>query len=299
MGQKAHAGNKLKYAYGFKMKALDRYILKLWFAPFIGFFLVVNIVLLFGRLLRAIQAFGDNPIDGMILAEMLFAILPYFLTLTVPFAFFFALLKVLAYLQENSETDALLAAGISPLRVLRPMFALAILFWVFLTWTAMEWMPAGQRAFSTLYQAVQKTVAIPNFTPGQFTQGFEGLTIYHAGEDDKGNMQRFMLEDKRVSPAAIYLAKQAHISRGNELMLLDMYNGVHLEGEGTNLRATYFDKFSLAVDVGGLGVIEAMPLQNQGPTFLDASELLKRYQQKPSQALQAEWQWRWLLPLCL
>lgn len=278
------------------MQVLDRYILKLWLAPFIGFFLVVNIVLLFGRLLSAIQAFGDNPIDGMILAEMLLAILPYFLTLTLPFAFFFALLKVLAYLQDNSESDALLAAGISPLGVLRPMFVMTLIAWILLTWTTTTWMPAGQRTFNELYYAVQKTKALPSFTPGQFTQGLDGLTIYHAGEDDQGRLHKFMLEDKRESPASIYMAKQARLERGGDFILLTMNDGVHLEGEDTSVRATYFDTFSISIETEGLGVVKNLSGKSNIPSFLTQEQLTELLNKSGSERYLAEWHRRWLLP---
>ncbi len=278
------------------MVILDRYVLKLWLAPFLGFFLVITGLLLFGRTLRVIQAFGDNPIESNLLLAMLLAIMPYFLTLTIPFAFFFALLKVLSYLQQNSEADALLAAGISPFRLLRPMLILAVMLWLFLTWTAMQWMPAGQKAFNLLYQAVKETSAMPNFAPQQFTQGFEGLTIYHVGEDELGNMKHFMLEDKREIPPSIYLAKEAKIQRQDHFLVLNMRDGVHLEGKDAALRSTYFTTFSLAIDVEDIGVVKITSDENIRPSMMDMSALTQMMQSNPSIALQAEWHRRWLLP---
>ncbi len=277
------------------MQVLDRYILKLWFGPFIGFFLIVNIILLFGRLLKAIEAFGENPIDAVIIAKMLFSILPYFIILTLPFAFFFALLKVLSYLQNNSESDAFLAAGISRFRLMRPMLVMAVAFWIFLTWTAMVWMPAGQRSFNELYYAVQKTTAMPSFTPGQFTQGLDGLTIYHAGKDKEGHMQKFVLEDKRASPATIYIAKDAMLQRGGDFLLLTMNDGTYLEGEGLSLRTTSFDTLSLSFNVEGVGTVKGLAGGSKIPSFLSQDEL-EQLADKGATRYVAEWHRRWLLP---
>lgn len=273
---------------------LDRYILKLWLSSFLGFFLVITGVLLFGRTIRAVQAFGNNPIDWGLLAEMLFAIMPYFLTLTIPFAFFFALIKALSYLQENSETDALLAAGVSPFRLLRPMFILALLIWVFLSWTVMQWMPAGQKIFIELYHAVKQTAAMPSFTPQQFTM-FEGLTIYHAGEDNDGNMTQFMLEDKQGDVDSIYLAKKAKIERKDQFMILSMFDGVHLEGEGNALRSTYFSTYSLSTDIGDTGVIKHLVVGNEKPSLMNIQELNAVLESAPTLIARAEWHRRWIL----
>jgi len=275
---------------------LDRYLFRLWFPSFLGFFLVVNIILLFGRGVRAIQAFGDNPINGDILLEMMLAISPYFLLITLPFAFFFAMLKAFTYLQQNSESDALLAAGVSPFRLLRPMFALAVMIWIFLSWTAMEWMPAGQKTFLVLYHAVKSTSVTPTFIPGQFTESLEDLTIYHTGENEQGYMQQFMLEDKRTTPASIYIAKEANIQRHKQFITLNMYDGVHLEGEGPSLRTTYFTTFSFSIDVGDLGIVRIPLHSGDKAIMMSSTELSKAMAQSPNLMMQAEWHRRWLLP---
>jgi len=273
------------------MKTIDRYILKLWFSPFLGFFLVITGILLFGRTVRAIAAFGSNPIDWPILMQMLWSIMPYFLTLTLPFAFFFALLKVISALQQNSEMDALLAAGFSPLRVIRVMFIVATFLWVFLSWTTMEWMPKGQQTFAVLYQAVKNTTAIPDLAPQQFTESFDGLTIYHSGEDEQGLITNFMLEE---SESSIYLSQAAKIERQSHFMILTMFDGVHLEGKGLSQRATYFSTYSTSTDVGNMGIVKPVSLSSN-PNLLGFTRLLKALQTNPSVVLQAEFHRRLIL----
>jgi len=273
------------------MKTIDRYILKLWLSPFLGFLLVITGILLFGRTVRAIEAFGSNPIDWAILAQMLWSIMPYFLTLTIPFAFFFALLKVVSALQQNSEMDALLAAGFSPLRVIRVMFLVATFFWLFLSWTTMEWMPKGQQTFAVLYQAVKNTTAMPDLAPQQFTESFDGLTIYHSGEDEQGLITNFMLEE---SGSSIYLSQAAKLERQGHFMILTMFDGVHLEGKGLSQRATYFSSYSTSTDVGDMGIVKPVNL-NSNPNLLGFTKLLQALKDKPSVVLQAEFHRRLVL----
>ncbi|OIP99819.1 MAG: hypothetical protein AUK35_05610 [Zetaproteobacteria bacterium CG2_30_46_52] len=277
----------------------DRYFLKLWLSPFLGFFLVITSVLLFGRMIRAIQEFGQNPIDWPILGSILWSIIPYFLTLTVPFAFFFALMRTMAYLQQNSETDALLAAGISPLRMLRPASAIAFLFAIFLLWTSMVWMPQGQKEVFALTTAIKHSSAMPSLTPQQFSEGFNDLTMYYAGEDKQGRLKQFMLEDKRSLKPSIYLAQTAKIERHANFLMLNMYDGVHLEGEGELLRSTYFSTFSLSHDIGAVGVIGPIVIDNLKPGMMTTSELLTLMAKLSNIDVVAEWHRRLSFPLTI
>ncbi|MDX8387876.1 MAG: LptF/LptG family permease [Ghiorsea sp.] len=274
---------------------LDRYLFKLWLGPFLGFLFVITGLLLFGRVIKVIQIFGDNPIDWGLLLNMIASIIPYFLTLAVPCAFFFSLLKVLKYLQQNSEVDALFAAGISPMRLMRPMLVLAMIFWAFLTWTAMEWMPTGQKTFISIYHAIKKTAAMPELTPRQFENGFDGFTMYHDGEDENGLMQKFMLEEEDPTLESIYVAKTAKVVRHGQFMVLNMYDGVHLEGKGKSLRSTYFSTFSISTDVGDMGVIKPIYTLSARPSLMNLTELNKAITEQPSFKVTAEWHRRWVL----
>jgi len=278
---------------------LDRYFLRLWLSPFLGFFLVITGILLFGRSIRVIQDFGQNPIGWPILGSMLWSVMPYFLTLTIPFAFFFALLRTITYLQQNSESDAILAAGISPLRMLRPAFVVACICALFLLWISMVWMPQGQKNAAALTTAISHSSAMPTLVPQQFSEGFNDLTMYYAGEDKQGRLQQFMLEDKRSLKPSLYLAKTAKLERHANFLMLTMYDGVHLEGEGATLRSTYFSTFSLSHDIGEVGMIGPIAIDALKPNMMSAAELLTRLSQNPSIDVVAEWNRRLSLTLTI
>lgn len=279
---------------------IDRYIFKLWLPSFIGFLLVITGLLMFGRVIRAIEAFGQNPVDWLILGQMVWSILPYFLTLTIPFAFFFALLRTMTHLQQNSEIDALLAAGISPLRLLRPAAGIAAFFALFLLWISMSWVPSGQKMFVALSTAIKQSSAIPSFIPQQFSQGLNGLTLYYAGENAQGRLQQFMLEDKRGVIASIYLAKTATMERNSNFLMLTMYDGVHLEGKGAALRATRFSEFSLTHDIGDAGIVMPAEVDVLKPSMMTMHQLFEAVQTYGAGIdVVAEWHKRLSLPLSI
>ncbi|MDQ7010241.1 MAG: LptF/LptG family permease, partial [Mariprofundaceae bacterium] len=192
---------------------LDRYVFRLWFGVFAGLVVVVTGVLLLGRALKVLGAVAERGVDWSVMVLMLSAILPYFLVLTLPIAFFFAMQSVILRLNQDSEMDALRASGISYLRILRPLFGVTLLLWLLLSYTAMEWMPQGQKHFQTLLYAIQAAKPAPSFDPQRFNDDIENFTVYVAGENEDGSLRGFMLEDSRSGTPVIYLAEQAHIER--------------------------------------------------------------------------------------
>lgn len=235
---------------------LDRYILRLWTGSFLGFFFVVTGVLLLGRALKLLGMFADKGVEWGLMATMLMAILPYFLVITVPIAFFFALQGMFLKLYHSSEMDALRASGISYVRLLRPIFSVAVIIWLLLTVTSLYWMPEGQKSFQGLLLAVQKAKPTPGFDPQRFNHQIEDFTIYVDGENDKGQLQGFMLDDRRYGASVVYVAEWAEIENIGENMSFTLYNGTRLEGSMANLRSLSFDRYQISLNLGELGLLK-------------------------------------------
>ncbi|RMH50116.1 MAG: YjgP/YjgQ family permease [Zetaproteobacteria bacterium] len=275
---------------------LDRYILRLWWQPFVGMLLLVTAVLLLGRALKLLGLFAAKSIDWSLLGTMLAAITPYFLVLTLPIAFFFAALHLLIRLQQENELDALQAAGIDPLRLLRPLFVVAILLWLLLTWTALEWMPQGQKAFQTLLVAITKLKAAPSFQPQRIDRSLEHLTVYIQGRDATGTMHGLLLEDARYREPVIYIAQSAELVRAGGRLSFILHHGTRLEGSGDDLRTVSFVRYRISEDAGALGLLK-LPQWGDRAFEMDFAELRHALQRTPGRPdLIAELHRRLLLP---
>ncbi|MFQ5581218.1 MAG: LptF/LptG family permease [Mariprofundaceae bacterium] len=274
---------------------LDRYVFKLWFGVFAGLVVVVTGVLLLGRALKVLGVVAERGVDWSVILLMLMAILPYFLVLTLPIAFFFAMQSVILRLNQDSEMDALRASGISYLRILRPLFGVALLLWLLLSYTAMVWMPQGQKHFQTLLYAIQAAKPAPSFDPQRFNDDIENFTIYVAGENEDGSLRGFMLEDSRSGTPVIYTAEQARIERVGRQLRFILQRGAAFEGEGDALRTTAFDKYTVAIDLGELGLLK-IPKWGSRVFEMGMLELWKQRQKHDSPAAAAEWHRRLLMP---
>ena len=254
---------------------LDRYILRLWTGPFLGFLFIVTGVLLLGRILKLLGMFADKGIDWGIMLTMLMAIIPYFLVITVPIAFFFAMQGMFLRLYQGSEMDALRASGISYIRLLRPIFAVAILLWGGLTVTSLYWMPEGQKSFQQILVAIQKSKPAPGFDPQRFNRDLEDFTVYVEGKDEKGDLHGFMLEDRRSAVPVVYVAELAEIKKEGPYLNFTLFNGTRLEGSMESLRSLAFDQYQVSLSFGELGLLKAPTAWGARVFEMNMSELWK------------------------
>jgi lipopolysaccharide export system permease protein len=104
---------------------IDRYLLRLAFWPMIGASGVTLIALLLERVLRLLDLLSNSSDRFGFVAQLAVNLVPYYVGLTLPAAFFIALVVVVNRMNQASEVDALLAAGLSLTRLAAPLLGLA------------------------------------------------------------------------------------------------------------------------------------------------------------------------------
>jgi lipopolysaccharide export system permease protein len=107
------------------LNLVDRYLLRLAFWPMVGATGVTLIALLLERILRLLDMLAASNDRFGFVAQLAVNLVPHYVGLTMPAAFFLALMVVVNRLNQASEVDALLAAGVSLTRLAAPYICLA------------------------------------------------------------------------------------------------------------------------------------------------------------------------------
>ena len=107
------------------MNLIDRYLLRLAFWPMVGATGVTLIALLLERTLRLLDMLSGSSDRFGFVAQLAVNLVPHYVGLTLPAAFFLALVVVVNRMNQASEIDALLAAGMSLTRLAAPYLCLA------------------------------------------------------------------------------------------------------------------------------------------------------------------------------
>jgi lipopolysaccharide export system permease protein len=107
------------------LSLIDRYLLRMAFWPMIGATGVTLIALLLERTLRLLDMLSASSDRFGFVAQLAVNLVPHYVGLTLPAAFFLALIVVVNRMNQASEIDALLASGVSLTRLAAPYLVLA------------------------------------------------------------------------------------------------------------------------------------------------------------------------------
>jgi LPS export ABC transporter permease LptG/LPS export ABC transporter permease LptF len=178
------------------VKVLDRYVIRETLAPFtmaLGLF----------TFLMAVRPMLDNArnllakgVDIGTVGYLLLLLMPQALGITIPMAFMAGLLMGLGRLSGDREMVALLACGVSPLRLLRPVLLMALITGGTNLYMLVRLVPDwNQRFRETTYQLLVQQ-GESDIKPGVFYEGFPGkVLLVGARKPGAGGWSNVILAD--------------------------------------------------------------------------------------------------------
>jgi lipopolysaccharide export system permease protein len=213
------------------MRLIDRYLIGTMLRPLAVSLVVVLTALLLERILRLFSILVDRrgPI-GLVL-EMAANLVPHYLGLALPAAFFLSILLVTARLSADNELEAMTGGGLSLARLALPFLALAavlVALGVFLYGYAQ---PYSRYSYRAVFHAVTTGVWDATLQPGIVVTREEKLTITADRVDLSGrnlvgvfiNQQK---DDETITTTARY--GRLGISSDGQRLLLGLRDGVQL-----------------------------------------------------------------------
>jgi LPS export ABC transporter permease LptG/LPS export ABC transporter permease LptF len=177
------------------VKILDRYLVRETLPPFLlalglfTFLLAVNPMLEHAQILMAKGV--PLPTVGFLLVTLL----PQALGLTIPMAFMAGLLMALGRLSGDREAVALLACGVSPLRLLRPILILALVAAGLDVYVMTSLIPDANQRFREEQYKLLAQQGENEIKPGIFYQGFPGKVLFVRESRPEGGWTGVMLAD--------------------------------------------------------------------------------------------------------
>lgn len=274
------------------MPVLDRYVLRLWLRPTLGFLLLVLVVLLAGRVLRALEYVATKGLSWGWVAALVSAVLPYLLLMAAPIAVFVGWIAVMLSMKDASELDAIQAAGISPLRAFRSVFVAGFLVWIVLLVDSLWWAPAGLMRVAYVFDVLKLHQGAIRLDAQTFVH-LEGVTIYVDKVDSDGRLWGLLVEDERSRPPTILWARSGRIVSKKGIAEVEMENGARFQQKRDRMRVLAFEKYRY-------------PLMRMGGIAYDVSHYtadspaaLWRRAQSGDQGALVELARRWMPPMTL
>lgn len=172
------------------MKKIDKLIIKSFLGPFILSFLVVVFIFLIQYLVKYFPELVGKGLGWDVFGQLILFFAISVSPNALPLAILIGSLMSYGSLGEHFELSAIKSAGISLIRILVPVFIIALILCVASFFLNNNVVPyANLKAFSLLYDARQKKPTL-DFKEGAFYNGIPGYSIKIGQKTDEGRAMR-------------------------------------------------------------------------------------------------------------
>lgn len=269
---------------------LDRYLLREILSTLLAVTGVLLFILLSNQFARVLgeAAAGRLPRDAVLVLLGLTSL--QYLTILVPVSLFLALMLAFGRLYKDSEMAAVMACGIGPGRLYRPLMIVALLAAALLSWLSLDLAPWSAETAQVLRQTAQRDAELGSLEAGRFRSTAGGDTVFYAESvAEDGMMANVFIQKQEGDEVQVAVAERGQLVRDSGQPYFVLYDGQRYQGvPGSNaFRIIEFAEHGIPIELAEPG---AMP---------DDAEL------RPTQALlnsprlsdQAELQWRLSVPI--
>lgn len=181
-------------------------------------------------------------------------LLPTYLVIVIPIAFFAASLFIYNKLTMDSELIVLRAAGFSPRNLMAPAFLLAAILTLVCYSITIYFLPTSFRTFKDLQFLFRHNYSSILLKEGVFNTLGDGLTVYVRERSGNGELYGILMHDSRNPVQTITIlaehGKFVRTDTGPKLILVNG-NRQEIDKKTSRLQLLYFDRYT--ADLGTLG----------------------------------------------
>ncbi|SDF88525.1 lipopolysaccharide export system permease protein [Limimonas halophila] len=230
------------------MSTLSAYIVRRTSAYFALGVVVVLSALALERLMRLVEEVTNQGAPVSSALEVLGYLLPHYLELAIPAAFFLAALLTVRRLHTASELLPMMAAGISVRRIARPMLAMALVLTLLALANASHLQPVSRHAYRAQIQEISQTSLALGLAPGVFHRVNDRFVVRADGVTDQGRtlLHFFAEAQPENGPRTLVVAERARLVRqaNTGKLVVQLFDGsvVRFDGSATGAaRITFTD----------------------------------------------------------
>ncbi|MGD9905602.1 MAG: LPS export ABC transporter permease LptF [Vicinamibacterales bacterium] len=194
------------------MRTLDRYVLRETLAPFGLALLVLTFILIIPFIIAQAETMIAKGAPWLIVAQVMVTLLPQALGLTIPMSVLVGLLVALGRMSGDREIVALLACGISPLRLLRPALLVGVTSWAATSYVMLWAIPDANQTFREITTRLVADRAEGEVKPRVFFEDFPGFVVYVREVPASGGWRGVLAADTRTPEhPVIFLAESGRM----------------------------------------------------------------------------------------
>ena len=165
---------------------IDGYLVKKFIPPFFLTFFLCLLIILMQFLWKYVDDLVGKGLEWYLILELLFYASATFVSLALPLAVLLSSLMTFGNLGEKYEIVAMKSAGISVMRLMRPLAFIAILITAFSFWFSESVVPVANVKLRTLLYEIREQKPTLSISEGVFYDGLGDYTI-RIGKKNRDN----------------------------------------------------------------------------------------------------------------
>lgn len=182
------------------MSTLDRYLIRQSLAPFFLALGIFTFVLAVQPTLETAKLLLAKGVSLPTVGVLLLTLLPSALSLTIPMAFLTGILMMFGRVSADRESVAMLACGVSPMRLLRPILLLGVVVAGIDMATLMWVTPASNQAYRNITFQLLTQLTSADIKPRVFFTQFPGKVLYIRDIRRDGRWGGILMADTTTEP---------------------------------------------------------------------------------------------------
>jgi len=213
---------------------LNRYLFRETLVSWLGVTGVLLLILLSSRFSRYLGQAAAGELPGEAVFSLLGLGVVNYLTLLIPIGLLLGIMMALGRLYRDSEMTALMACGVGPGQVYRPIMLLAGILAVALVALSMYLGPLSARQTDKVHQRAEREARLSVFESGRFKGSEDGSKVFYARQvDDDGQLHDVFLHGDQNGNEALVTARTGHQTLDGETgdRTLVLRDGYRYQGE--------------------------------------------------------------------
>jgi len=213
------------------MKKIHKLVLKAYIGPLLATFFIVQFVLMLNFVWRYIDELTDKGLDVSTIVELFACATASMIPLGLPLAMLFSAIMTMGNLGESFELLAMKAAGMSLMKIFRPLFVLVLMIAVGSFYISNKLVPyANERMYDIIIDVRQQREEM-KFPDDVFFTGLPNMVVkVHHQDETSGKLEDVVIfdfsDDNGDMTTTIADSGYMKMSDDKSYLNVTLYNGV-------------------------------------------------------------------------
>lgn len=217
------------------MTLVERYIFRIVTGAFLGCLLALTGVIWLTSALRQLDVITAQGQTILVFFTVTSLTLPSLVAVIAPVALFIAVIYALNRLNGDSELIVMSAAGMAPVRLIRPFLSLGLIVAAVVGILTIYLIPASFQELRDLISRIRADFVSNIAQEGQFTTLDNGVTFHYRERSGQALLGILMQDRRDAGRTIVYLAERGQTIEQNGQSYLVLENGsVHRQRPGVS-----------------------------------------------------------------